>query len=160
MRRSSLEKWSTTARGEWDASVSEVPSVRDDSAADGFRKRVVAALIPFLLIGVVSCDGGGGGVSSRSVINHAPGDVVANQYAAALRSGIESGAREGRTCKVHLIEVRKSFDLAGTERLRSYFVLTDDRGVVASADTCGLSTGDCVAVISRRSRAECKPDVR
>ena len=59
-------------------------------------------------------------------------------------------------CEVHLIDVRQSFDQEGNEKLRSYFVLTNYRGVFVSADTCGLSVGDCVAVIAERSISECR----
>lgn len=103
---------------------------------------------------------GGGG--SR-VINNDPGNVRANQYAALLESGFEASESvpETQLCRVHLIDARPSFDQAGNEKLRIYFVLTNHEGVVMSADTCGLPVNECVALISRRSREECRlPDRR
>lgn len=118
------------------------------------RRAVGVAFAATCLTGLVACNSDV--ASSNGVVNHLPSSAGANQYAAALRSGFNAGsASVEQMCEVHLIDVRQSFDQQRNEKLRSYFVLTDHQGVFVSADTCGLSMDDCVAVIAKRSMSEC-----
>ncbi|MNM78573.1 hypothetical protein D3C81_904820 [compost metagenome] len=122
---------------------------------DRIRRSMVVISAAICLAGLVACTSEV--ASSNGVVNHLPSSARANQYAAALRSSSVAGStsRE-QICEVHLIDVRQSFDQDGNERLRSYFVLTNYRGIFVSADTCGLSVADCVAVIAKRSSSECR----
>lgn len=135
--------------------------MRNSPVLGGFGRLVGIFVAVLCLPGLAACDGREGGGSR--VINNDPGNVRANQYAALLESGFEASESvpETQLCRVHLIDARPSFDQAGNEKLRIYFVLTNHEGVVMSADTCGLPVNECVALISRRSREECRlPDRR
>lgn len=123
--------------------------------SDRIRRSIVVIFAAICLAGLVACTSEV--ASSGGVVNHLPSNARANQYAAALRSSsVAGGASREQMCEIHLIDVRQSFDQEGNEKLRSYFVLTNYRGVFVSADTCGLSVGDCVAVIAKRSSSECR----
>jgi len=135
--------------------------VRNSPVLGGFGRLVGILVAVLCLSGLAACDGREG--EGSRVINNDPGNVRINRYAALLESDFEASESvpETQLCRVHLIDARPSFDQAGNEKLRIYFVLTNHQGVVMSADTCGLPVDECVALISRRSREECRlPDRR
>lgn len=122
----------------------------------GWLAGIIVAALCFL--GIAAC--GGRDERLDVVMNHDPGNAAANQYELALESVFNSfeNVPEAQICRVHLIDVRKSFDQAGSERLRVYFVLADHQGVVRSADTCGLPLNECVTIIAERSRVGCRKE--
>ncbi|MCF3476918.1 hypothetical protein GUK69_13095 [Stenotrophomonas maltophilia] len=133
-------------------------SVRNSQVLDrfGWLAGIIVAALCFL--GIAAC--GGRDERLDVVMNHDPGNAAANQYELALESVFNSfeNVPEAQICRVHLIDVRKSFDQAGSERLRVYFVLADHQGVVRSADTCGLPLNECVTIIAERSRVGCRKE--
>ncbi|WP_138984352.1 hypothetical protein [Stenotrophomonas geniculata] len=133
-------------------------SVRNSQVLDrfGWLAGIIVAALCFL--GIAAC--GGRDERLDVVMNHDPGNAAANHYALALESVFsDSGSvPEAQICRVHLIDVRKSFDQAGSERVRVYFVLADHQGVVRSADTCGLPLNECVTIIAERSRVGCRKE--
>lgn len=122
----------------------------------GWLAGIIAAALCFL--GIAACGGRDEGLGV--VINHEPGNAAANHYALALESVFSASGSvpEAQICRVHLIDVRKSFDQAGSERVGVYFVLADHQGVVRSADTCGLPLNECVTIIAERSRVGCRKE--
>ncbi|WP_341923441.1 hypothetical protein [Stenotrophomonas geniculata] len=133
-------------------------SVRNSQVLDrfGWLAGIIVAALCFL--GIAACGGRDEGLGV--VINHEPGNAAANHYALALESVFSASGSvpEAQICRVHLIDVRKSFDQAGSERVRVYFVLADHQGVVRSADTCGLPLNECVTIIAERSRVGCRKE--
>ncbi|UID78160.1 hypothetical protein J3U96_16465 [Stenotrophomonas maltophilia] len=133
-------------------------SVRNSQVLDrfGWLAGIIVAALCFL--GIAAC--GGRDERLDVVMNHDPGNAAADHYALALESVFSSSESvpEAQICRVHLIDVRKSFDQAESERVRVYFVLADHQGVVRSADTCGLPMNECVTIIAERSRAGCRKE--
>ncbi|MDH0189464.1 hypothetical protein N7676_20985 [Stenotrophomonas sp. GD03993] len=133
-------------------------SVRNSQVLDrfGWLAGIIVAALCFL--GIAACGGRDEGLGV--VINHEPGNAAANHYALALESVFSASGSvpEAQICRVHLIDVRKSFDQAGSERVGVYFVLADHQGVVRSADTCGLPLNECVTIIAERSRVGCRKE--
>ncbi|MCI1064722.1 hypothetical protein ACTJJM_03475 [Stenotrophomonas sp. 22692] len=131
-------------------------SVRNSQVLDrfGWLAGIIVAALCFL--GIAAC--GGRDERLDVVMNHDPGNAAADHYALALESVFSSSESvpEAQICRVHLIDVRKSFDQAESERVRVYFVLADHQGVVRSADTCGLPMNECVTIIAERSRVGCR----
>ncbi|MDT3558301.1 hypothetical protein ROV95_19585 [Stenotrophomonas maltophilia group sp. msm1] len=126
--------------------------MKNSQVLDRFGRLVDIIVAALCLLGLAACGGRDGGLGV--VINHEPRNAAANHYAQALESVFSSeSVPEAQICRVHLIDVRKSFDQAGSERLRVYFVLADHQGVVRSADTCGLPVNECVTIVAERSRA-------
>ncbi|MBN5022028.1 hypothetical protein JY437_12805 [Stenotrophomonas maltophilia] len=125
---------------------------------DRFGRLVDIIVAALCLLGLAACGGRDEGLGV--VINHEPGNAAANHYALALESVFSSSESvpEAQMCRVHLIDVRNSFDQAGGERVRVYFVFADHQGVVMSADTCGLPMNECVTIISERSRVGCRKE--
>ncbi len=125
---------------------------------DRFGRLVDIIVAALCLLGLAACGGRDEGLGV--VINHEPGNAAANHYALALESFFSSSESvpEAQMCRVHLIDVRNSFDQAGGERVRVYFVLADHQGVVRSADTCGLPMNECVTIIAERSRVGCRKE--
>lgn len=133
----------------------EAMSVKHPPAPGGFGTVAGTLVAALCLLGLAACDKRE--ESSSGVLNHDPGNARVNQYAAALESRFKGAGSmpDAQRCKVHLIDARPSFDQAGSEKTRLYFVLTDQQGLVISADTCGAVLNECVATISKRSRTEC-----
>lgn len=133
-------------------------SVRNSQVLDrfGWLAGIIVAALCFL--GIAAC--GGRDERLDVVMNHDPGNAAADHYALALESVFSSSESvpETQICRVHLIDVRKSFDQAESERVRVYFVLADHQGVVRSADTCGLPMNECVTIIAERSRVGCRKE--
>ncbi|HEL3159357.1 TPA: hypothetical protein UMF67_003111 [Stenotrophomonas maltophilia] len=125
---------------------------------DRFGRLVDIIVAALCLLGLAACGGRDEGLGV--VINHEPGNAAANHYALALESVFSSSESvpEAQMCRVHLIDVRNSFDQAGGERVRVYFVFADHQGVVMSADTCGLPMNECVTIIAERSRVGCRKE--
>lgn len=125
---------------------------------DRFGRLVDIIVAALCLLGLAACGGRDEGLGV--VINHEPGNAAANHYALALESFFSSSESvpEAQMCRVHLIDVRNSFDQAGGERVRVYFVFADHQGVVMSADTCGLPMNECVTIIAERSRVGCRKE--
>ncbi|WP_143568514.1 hypothetical protein [Stenotrophomonas maltophilia] len=125
---------------------------------DRFGRLVDIIVAALCLLGLAACGGRDEGLGV--VINHEPGNAAANHYALALESVFSSSESvpEAQMCRVHLIDVRNSFDQAGGERVRVYFVFADHQGVVMSADTCGLPVNECVTIIAERSRVGCRKE--
>lgn len=122
----------------------------------GWLAGIIVAALCFL--GIAAC--GGRDERLDVVMNHDPGNAAADHYALALESVFSSSESvpEAQICRVHLIDVSKSFDQAESERVRVYFVLADHQGVVRSADTCGLPMNECVTIIAERSRVGCRKE--
>jgi hypothetical protein len=133
-------------------------SVKICQVLDRFGRLVDIIVAALCLLGLAACGGRDEGLGV--VINHEPGNAAANHYALALESVFSSSESvpEAQMCRVHLIEVRNSFDQAGGERVRVYFVFADHQGVVMSADTCGLPMNECVTIIAERSRVGCRKE--
>lgn len=133
-------------------------SVKICQVLDRFGRLVDIIVAALCLLGLAACGGRDEGLGV--VINHEPGNAAANHYALALESVFSSSESvpEAQMCRVHLIDVRNSFDQAGGERVRVYFVFADHQGVVMSADTCGLPMNECVTIISERSRVGCRKE--
>nr|WP_313269921.1 hypothetical protein [Stenotrophomonas geniculata] len=133
-------------------------SVRNSQVLDrfGWLAGIIVAALCFL--GIAAC--GGRDERLDVVMNHDPGNAAADHYALALESVFSSSESvpEAQICRVHLIDVSKSFDQAESERVRVYFVLADHQGVVRSADTCGLPMNECVTIIAERSRVGCRKE--
>lgn len=130
--------------------------MKNSQVLDRFGRLVDIIVAALCLLGLTACGGRDEGLGV--VMNHEPGNAAANNYALALESVFSSSGSvpEAKICRVHLIDVRKSFDQAGSERVRVYFVLADHQGVVRSADTCGLPMNECVMTIAERSRVSCR----
>jgi len=130
--------------------------VKNSQVFDRFGRLADIIVAALCLLGLAACGGRDEGLGV--VINHEPGNAAANHCALALESVFSSSESvpEAQICRVHLIDVRKSFDQAGSERVRVYFVLADHQGVVRSADTCGLPMNECVTIVAERSRAGCR----
>lgn len=133
-------------------------SVKICQVLDRFGRLVDIIVAALCLLGLAACGGRDEGLGV--VINHEPGNAAANHYALALESVFSSSESvpEAQMCRVHLIDVRNSFDQAGGERVRVYFVFADHQGVVMSADTCGLPMNECVTIIAERSRVGCRKE--
>lgn len=133
-------------------------SVKICQVLDRFGRLVDIIVAALCLLGLAACGGSDEGLGV--VINHEPGNAAANHYALALESVFSSSESvpEAQMCRVHLIDVRNSFDQAGGERVRVYFVFADHQGVVMSADTCGLPMNECVTIIAERSRVGCRKE--
>ncbi|MEN5262005.1 hypothetical protein [Stenotrophomonas hibiscicola] len=133
-------------------------SLRNSQVLDrfGWLAGIIVAALCFL--GIAAC--GGRDERLDVVMNHDLGNAATNQYELALESVFNSfeNVPEAQICRVHLIDVRRSFDQDGSERLRVYFVLVDRYGVVKSADTCGLPLNECVTIIAERSRVGCRKE--